>query len=184
MGSDKALLDWHGRALVVHVAEILGNAATGPVVVVAAPGQELPPLPGGVERAFDTVAEQGPLEGLRTGLEALEGRAELAVVWSVDAPNLRPELCRLLIGALGEADAAVPFVAGFTHPLSAVYRVSLLPLVARLLDSGERRARAVAEACTTVLLDEPTLRTADPDLRFLIDLDTPEELAAAVVRKS
>ena len=184
MGSDKALLDWHGRPLVLHVAELLRDAVAGPVVVVTAPAQELPTLPAGVERAVDLVAGQGPLEGIRTGLEALAGRVELALVWSVDAPNPRPEVCRLLVAALGEADAAVPFFAGVVHPLSAVYRVSLLPLVTRLLASGERRARAVAEACTAVLVDEPTLRTADPELRFLIDLDTPEELAAALVLES
>ena len=71
MGTDKAVLEWHGRPLVVHVAEAVLAAIDGPVVVVAAPDQELPPLPPRVERAVDAVADQGPLEGIRTGLEAL-----------------------------------------------------------------------------------------------------------------
>ncbi len=185
MGSDKAQLDWRGVPLVVHVAEILLATVDGPVVVVAAPGQDVPSLPERVERAVDGIADQGPLEGIRSGLEALTGRAELAFVSSVDAPHLRPELIRLLVATIGTADAAVPSVRGFTHPLSAVYRVSLLGVVSGLLDGGERRARAIAEVCTSVFVDEAALRAdaallaVDPDLRSLTDLDTPEELAAA-----
>ena len=179
MGTDKAVLEWHGRPLVVHVAEAVLAAIDGPVVVVAAPDQELPPLPPRVERAVDAVADQGPLEGIRTGLEALDGRAELALVWSVDAPNVSPGLIQLLVGALGDADAVVPSVAGFTHPLSAVYRVSLLPVVERLLADGERRARAIVDVCSAVRLDEQALRAVDPELRSLIDFDTPGELEAA-----
>jgi molybdenum cofactor guanylyltransferase len=185
MGSDKALLDWGGVPLVVHVSETLLATVDGPVVVVTAQGQELPALPGRVERTDDRVAGQGPLEGIRSGLAALEGRADLAFVSSVDAPHLRPELVRLLVEALGTADAAVPSVSGFTHPLSAVYRVSLLPVVTGLLETGERRARAIAEACRAIVLDETALladtalRATDPELRSLTDLDTLEELAAA-----
>ncbi|MGH3073536.1 MAG: NTP transferase domain-containing protein, partial [Gaiellales bacterium] len=48
MGEPKALLDWEGSPLVVHVARVVA-AAAAPVVVVGAPGQELPALPDGVE---------------------------------------------------------------------------------------------------------------------------------------
>ena len=50
MGRPKALLDWHGTPLVHHVASILAGVCD-PVVVVAAPGDELP-LPAGVERSL------------------------------------------------------------------------------------------------------------------------------------
>ena len=185
MGRDKALLDWHGRPLVVHVCEQVAAAVDGPVVVVGASGQQLPELAGRVEVAEDLVADRGPLEGLRSGFVAIGGRADVAFVTSVDAPHLRPELIRTLVARLGDADAVMPETDGFAHPLTAVYRTSLVELVDGLLDAGERRARLVGERCRTVflsravLLDDPALRDADPDLRSLADVDTPADLEAA-----
>src|SRR5204863_5774531 len=87
MGRPKALLEWEGRTLVAHVAATLAGAAA-PVVVVAAPGQELPPLPAGVEVARDARPDQGPLEGLAAGMRALERRADAAFVCGADMPFL------------------------------------------------------------------------------------------------
>lgn len=185
MGCDKAWLDWNGRMLVQHVCERVAAAVDGPIVVVAAPGQPLPSLASGVAVVADIVRDRGPLEGLRTGLVGLTGRAELAFVTSVDAPHLEPELIRVLVGRLGDADAVIPSIDGFTHPLTAVYRVSLAGDVEALLDAGERRARVVGERCNAVLvsqdelLDDEALRAADPHLRSLDDVDTPDDLAAA-----
>jgi molybdopterin-guanine dinucleotide biosynthesis protein A len=186
MGRDKASLEWHGRPLVVHVCEQVAAAVDGPVVVVAAAGQSLPALPARVEIAEDLVADRGPLEGLRSGLTALAARAELAFVTSVDAPHLRPELIHALVGRLEDADAAMPVTDGLAHPLTAVYRTSLVGLVAELLDVGERRARVVGERSRTVfvsrdaLLSDSALRAVDPELRSLSDVDTPADLDAAV----
>jgi len=187
MGEDKALLDWGGVPLVAHVCGQVRRAIDGPLVLVAAEGQELPLLEG-VERVTDRVAQQGPLEGLRTGLAALASRADAAFVASVDAPHLRPELARALIARLGEADAVLPASGGLVHPLTAVYRTSLAVLAGELLDSGERRARALSERCRTkvlertVLLEDESLRLADPELRSLGDVDTPADLEAARAR--
>jgi molybdopterin-guanine dinucleotide biosynthesis protein A len=45
MGTPKAALDWHGTTLLYRTAALLKRALGGPVVVVAAPGLELPELP-------------------------------------------------------------------------------------------------------------------------------------------
>jgi molybdenum cofactor guanylyltransferase len=186
MGRDKASLEWDGRPLVVSVCERVAAAVDGPVVVVTAAGQSLPSLPARVEIAEDLVADRGPLEGLRSGLTALAARAELAFVTSVDAPHLRSELIQALVRQLGDADAAMPATGGLAHPLTAVYRTSLLGLVTELLDTGERRARAVGERCQTIfvsretLLEDSALRAVDPELRSLSDVDTPADLDAAV----
>ena len=46
MGQAKALLDWHGETAVEHaVAVVREGIGWGPVCVVRAPGQELPPSP-------------------------------------------------------------------------------------------------------------------------------------------
>lgn len=187
MGADKALLEWNGGTLVLHVAGVLRTAVGGPVVVVRGVGQTLPPLPG-VELVHDAVPDAGPLEGLRAGLLALEGRVEIAFVASVDLPLLRPALVRCVVGALGDdprAQLAAPEVGGRVQPLAAAYRLSILPALDRLLATGERRVVSLTEQCRTVVLDEaallrdPGVLADDPRLESFVDVDTAGELAAA-----
>src|SRR5215472_10050859 len=72
MGRPKAWLPFDGEPMLVRVVRRLGEAV-GPLVVVAAPGQDVPPLPADVEVVRDEVAGRGPLQGLQAGLEALRG---------------------------------------------------------------------------------------------------------------
>ena len=66
MGRPKALLDWHGRPAVAHAVEVVRDGVGGgPVCVVRAPGQELPPLDAIV--VDDPVAYGGPLAGSARG---------------------------------------------------------------------------------------------------------------------
>src|SRR4051812_33515674 len=96
MGRPKAWLPVAGEPLLCRVAGLLGEAAA-PRVVVAAPGQALPPLPAGVLVVRDPERGRGPLQGLAAGLEALAGRAEAAYASACDAPFLRPAFVRRLI---------------------------------------------------------------------------------------
>src|SRR5688500_11143072 len=90
MGRPKAALEWHGTTLLERVVGVVGRVVDGPVVVVRAPGQELPPLPPGVALATDAREGRGPLQGLAAGLEAVGGDAERAYVSSTDVPLLHP----------------------------------------------------------------------------------------------
>src|SRR5205807_272847 len=89
MGRPKAWLPFGGEALLQRVVRRLGEAVS-PVVVVAAPGQELPSLPSEVAIVRDPEEGRGPLQGLAAGLAALAGRADAAYATSCDAPFLRP----------------------------------------------------------------------------------------------
>src|SRR5918992_751422 len=82
MGTSKAALEWHGSTLLRRVTGIVARAVEGPVVVVRAPGQELPLLPDAVELAEDEREGRGPLQGLAAGLAAVAERAEAAYVSS------------------------------------------------------------------------------------------------------
>src|SRR3954453_23921421 len=90
MGTSKAHLEWHGSTLLRRVAGIVARGVDGPVVVVRAPGQELPALPAGVEVVDDAREGRGPLQGLAAGLAAVRAAAPVAFVSSTDVPLLPP----------------------------------------------------------------------------------------------
>ena len=70
MGSSKALLEFGAETMLQRVVRLLGGVVS-PLVVVAAPGQELPALPASVTVTRDEREGRGPLEGLRAVLKAV-----------------------------------------------------------------------------------------------------------------
>ena len=186
MGAPKADLDWGGRPLAAHVAQALLDAVGGPVVAVAAPGQNLPPLPDGVEVAHDRVAGEGPLRGVEAGLEAVGDRAERLFVASVDAPLLHPAFVHALLSAFGpDDDLLVPRADGHVHPLTAVWRTALLPTVQAALAEGVHGPGGLLDRVRVRYLDRdallalPGVADADPGLDSLCNANTPDELASA-----
>jgi molybdopterin-guanine dinucleotide biosynthesis protein A len=189
MGRPKATLEWHGSTLLRRVTGIVARATGGPVVVVRAPGQDLPALPKGVEVTEDAEEGRGPLQGLAAGLAAVDGRADVAFVSSTDAPLLHPAFVRRVVGALdGEHDVALPQAGGFPHPLAAAYRTTLLPSVQELLAADRRRPAFLFETCRVRRLDEATLladpavAAFDPALDSVLNLNEPGDYRAARAR--
>lgn len=162
MGTPKATLDWHGIPLVSHVVRSVAAATGGPVVIVAAAGQE---LPAGLAVVRDPEPGRGPLLGLAAGLAALP--TERAFVCATDQPHAHRVLADLL------AARAADVVAYAGQPLGAVYRTSLAATARERLDT-DASLRGLLAAVDTV-----TLAGAPDALR---SLDTPEAYEAARLR--
>jgi molybdenum cofactor guanylyltransferase len=172
MGTPKAWLDWHGSTLLRRTCGLVARGVDGPVVVVRAPGQELPELPAAIEVVEDAREGQGPLQGLLAGLEAVDG--ELAFVASTDMPFLHPQFVAAVCGAARDADAAVPHLGGFRQPLAAAYRTALAPLVRELVAAGRMKPAFLFERCETRWLDDV------PHAESVRNLNTREDYDAAL----
>jgi molybdopterin-guanine dinucleotide biosynthesis protein A len=179
MGQPKAWLPFAGEVMLPRVVRILGEVVS-PVVVVAAPDQEVPPLPGEVDIVRDEEKGRGPLQGLAAGLASLRGRAEAAYLSSCDVPFLRPAFVRRLIELLGNHAICVPHVGDFHHPLAAVYRVSVGDTVARLLAENRLRPFFLFETLPTRVVQAAELADVDPTFQTLRNLNTPEDYEAAL----
>ncbi|MCK6586794.1 MAG: molybdenum cofactor guanylyltransferase [Polyangiaceae bacterium] len=186
MGRPKAWLPFGGETLLQRTVRRVGEAAW-PIVVVAAPEQELPPLPSDIRIVRDPVEGRGPLQGIAVGLGALEGVCDAAFVSSTDAPFVEPALIRRLAALrAGGFDIAVPRAGGHHHPLCAVYGCSVRAEADALLAAGrprpfflfERVRTLIAEA--PLLLEDPILAAVDPVLRSLCNLNTPDDYEAAL----
>jgi len=186
MGRSKAWLPFLGEPLLVRVLRRLGEAAH-PLVVVSAPDQPLPPLPDGAHVLHDPVEGLGPLQGIAVALEAL-ARQEIAYAYvtSTDAPFLAPAFVRRMRQLVEGYDACVLREGDHFHALSAVYATHLGSDARALLDAGKRRLSLLAEGADTrlstreQLLEDPALRTADPRLWTLRNINTPEAYEAAL----
>ena len=181
MGQPKLSLPFGDELMLPRVCRLL-REVVGPIVVVAAADQEIPPLPDDIAIVRDEYPDQGPLGGIATGLGALSGRVDAAYVTSCDVPLLKPEFIRALLNALDDYDAVVPFDGEFEHVLAAVYRVSLEALARRLIESSRRRPLFLIQESRSLRIPVEELRMVDPELDSLRNLNTPDEYAAALQR--
>jgi molybdopterin-guanine dinucleotide biosynthesis protein A len=179
MGKPKAWLPFVGEIMLPRVVRLLGEAVA-PVVVVAAPGQDVPELPNGVTVVRDPERGRGPLQGLAAGLEALQGQAGAAYLSSCDVPFLHPAFVRRLIELLGDHTVCVPRVGGYLHPLAAVYRLEVAPVVARLLAEDRLRPVFLFDEVPTQVVEPEELADIDPSFQTLRNLNTPDEYEAAL----
>jgi molybdopterin-guanine dinucleotide biosynthesis protein A len=179
MGRPKAWLPFGDELLLPRVVRLL-RQAVDPVVVVAAPDQDVPPLPDGVPVVRDAAEGRGPLQGLAAGLAALRGHADAAYASSCDVPLLRPTFVRRMVELLGDHLICVPRVDGRLHPLAAVYRLDVLATVHRLLAEDRLRTSALCEAVPARVVGPAELEDVDPGLHTLRNLNTPEEYEAAL----
>ena len=197
MGQAKAGLEWHGSTLLRRVAGIVARGVDGPVVVVRSPGQDLPTLPAEIEvldDPTDALLQGGPLQGIAVALAALNGRAQTAFVCATDLPFLHVAYVRRVLAAFSDdVEIVLPQVHGFRQPLAAGYATALAPLAARLVAEGRPAPKPLLDAARTLSLDETALladralRTADPDLLSVLNLndrgayDTARALPAPAV---
>jgi molybdopterin-guanine dinucleotide biosynthesis protein A len=179
MGRPKAWLPFAGELMLPRVARLLGEAVH-PLVVVAAPEQDVPPLPDNITIVRDEEKGRGPLQGLKAGLEALRGRADAAYLSSCDVPFLRAAFVRRLIELLGDHTICVPRVGDYHHPLAAVYRLEVADVVERLLAEDRLRPFFLFEAVPTRVAEADDLRDTDPTFQTLRNLNTPQEYEAAL----
>lgn len=180
MGKPKESLPIGDSTLLGHTSEVLLDC-TYPVLIVArSEDQELPPLPLEVEITYDEEPDQGPLSGLRTGLNRISDQCDAAFVTGCDAPYLTTRAVGWLADQLGDFEAVMPKTDDKLQPLCAIYRCNTLEKITQLLEEGERQPRALADHLRTFILGEDKLREFDPGLKLLRGVNTPEEYARAM----
>lgn len=178
MGRPKAWLDFGGMPLLARVVERV-RPAVDEIVLVAAPGQALPPVGDDVTIVRDIHPGEGPLPALALGL------ATIAALWALvvgcDGPLLRPAVVAHLAALRDDGcDAIVPVWNDRPQPLVALYRRVLRPTLDAMVAEGERRLQAVARLPRVRCVEADAVRPFDPEGESFRSLNTPEEYAAAL----
>jgi len=181
MGRSKAWLPFGPERMLQRVARILSGVVS-PIIVVAAEDQELPDLPADVRVARDERPDLGPLAGLAAGLRTLQGQVDAVYASSCDVPLLSPEFVRAIVASLGDFDIAIPRDGRRYHPLSAVYRMRVEPVVRALIAERQLRLQSLIHRVRTREIDLNDLRRVDPELLSLYNANTPDEYSAALLK--
>ena len=181
MGRPKALLPFGPETMLQRIVRLVGEAVSS-IVVVAATDQSLPALPAETLLVHDRESDRGPLEGIAVGLSALPDQIEAAYVTACDVPRLQVAWIDYLFTQLGDHAIVVPRDDDHVHPLAAVYRRSLAATADQLIADGKRRPLDLIRRCDSLEIDVSTLRSVDPQLSSLDNINSPADYELALRR--
>lgn len=174
MGRDKAWIDVGGSPLIQRVIDVLAAVADEVIVVANEPryatlGRRVVP---------DRFPDGGALGGIATGVGA--ATHDTVLVAACDMPFLDAAVWRSLLAAQAGADVVVPMIGDEHQTLHALYTRACLPAMERALAAGRMRVISFFDEVRVRRLPEELLRAVDPTLRSFTNVNTPEELAAAL----
>ena len=176
LGRDKVALPLAGRPLALWAAAALAPWVKECWLVT---NQPLAHLSLGLPLLTDFRPGQGPLGGIETALFYTSTPLVLAV--AADAPFLAPPLLAALAekAAKGIKTALVCRNSSGLHPFPGIYAVKLLPRLTTFLTGEDRSVRHFLEECRAQVLTEEEVARLDPQGRSFMNLNTPEDFAAA-----
>jgi molybdopterin-guanine dinucleotide biosynthesis protein A len=171
-GSDKALIDFEGRPLALHLAAIARHVA-GSVTLVGPPDRyerlRLPVIP-------DTHQGVGPLAGILAALEHTSQPWNL--VLACDMPRLTPAFLDFLFARAGEGhqDACLPVSPqGRDEPLCAVYAQRAAEPIRRELERGTRKITHALKTVAIRRLEPAEYVHLDPAGTLFTNINTPAD---------
>ena len=165
------------------LARVVAQARTwtDEIVLVAAPGQDLPGLAGGPPPTivYDDHPGAGPLPALARGLDVVTAAWALAL--GCDAPLVRSDVVACLAAERSATvDLVMPIWDDRPQPLLALYRRSLAPRLHALVAGGERRLHVLADEPRARRVPAAMLQPLDPAGVSFRSVNTPAEVAAAL----
>lgn len=172
-GRDKAFAAVDGEPIAVRTIRLFQTLFPQVIVSTNRPSRfaDL-----GVETVADVHPGNGPLAGIHAAM--LASRHPHVFVVACDMPGLDAGTIGFLLARIGSADAIVPRWEDDIEPLHAVYAVRSVPLVEECLLAGRFAVRDFLPRVAVDYVAEAELRAVAGAARSMMNVNTPEELAA------
>lgn len=174
MGQDKAWIDVGGVPIIRRVIDVLASVADE--VIVVANEARYGTL--GVRVVPDRFPDGGALGGIATGVGA--AAHETILIAACDMPFLDAAVWQLLLDRRDGADVVIPVIGTEYETLHALYARACLPAMERALAAGRMRVISFFDEVRVLAVDADSIRAVDPELRSFTNVNTPDELAAAL----
>ena len=177
MSAPKALLKVGGSPIIKREAEALGRVFDELLVVANDPAPYAALGLAVIPDADEFRELKGPMTGLYSAL--LSAGNDYVFAAACDMPFIEPELVEWMAGLRHGFDAVVPKTGGLVEPLFGVYARRAAPVLEGLLRGGNRRLQDALGSLAVRFVGEEEMRRYDPELRSLMNVNTPDELSRA-----
>jgi molybdopterin-guanine dinucleotide biosynthesis protein A len=174
-GCNKALLDVGGAPILSRVVSVLDTIFEEVILITNSPKElefiNKPMFP-------DLRTGKGSFGGLWTGLHHCN--CEYGFLVACDMPFLNEKIIRHLVAlAGGDVDVVIPQIHGHFEPLHAVYSIRCIAHIKDLINESDLKIINFLPFVKVVPVPESELTVYDPELRFVMNLNTPEDLEIA-----
>jgi molybdopterin-guanine dinucleotide biosynthesis protein A len=141
-----------------------------------AQGELLDTILPGYTYAYDEFENKGPLSGMLSGLTLC--RNDFCFIAACDMPFINENVVKMLFRMSKAHDAAIPrWKDGFLEPLHSVYRCeTMIKETIKAINSRESIILAPIFRMNVNYIDIENIRKIDPELRTLININTPEDM--------
>jgi len=174
MGQNKALLEVGGVVILQRVINAVKHLTDDLFLVANTPQLyqdfSLPMQP-------DVIPDKAALGGVYTAI--LQARYEWTLILACDMPLLKPEVIAFLAGYLDTADVVCPLVNSYPETLHAFYRKTCLPVIAQQIAADALKIADFFERVNVQYINEAVLAAVTSDFNFLLNVNTPVDLAIA-----
>ena len=174
-GSNKALAKFNGTPLIERATVALGRIFKNLMIITNSP----------LEYSYlkiplyqDIVKGLGPVGGIYTGLDALDG--DWAFFCACDMPFINEDLVRYIAEVRDGFDAVVPRVDWKIEPLHALYNKSCLPAIKELIYKKEYQTIKAFNSINVRFVEEEEIKTCDPQLKAFLNVNKQDELEKIV----
>lgn len=173
-GVNKALLDLGGIRIIERIVSVMQRVFPEVLLITNTPEVfQFLHLPA----HRDIVPGHGSLGGLYTGLKLCSG--DYAFLLACDMPFVDERALRYMVGLADHYDVVAPRIRDHWEPMHAMYSRSCLPHIERLMAANDLKIINFFEEITILEVTETDLARFDPECRFLLNLNTPEDLERA-----
>ena len=174
-GKNKALVRIGGKRILDRIYEVFTILFDKIILVTNDPVQYM-------DWDFDIVTDIFPirssLTGIHTGL--FYTATPYAFFVACDIPFIKKELIEILLdGVEPSIDIVIPETSKGVEPLCSVYSKRCFKPIEEQLEKKSLKIQRVFQKVRVKKIPEDILRTIDPDLVSLYNINTPDDLARA-----
>jgi molybdopterin-guanine dinucleotide biosynthesis protein A len=175
---EKSMMVINGKPLITYVIKSLKKVVDEVIISVRdkAQGELLDTILPGYTYAYDEFENKGPLSGMLSGLTLC--RNDFCFIAACDMPFINENVVKMLFRMSKAHDAAIPrWKDGFLEPLHSVYRCeTMIKETIKAINSRESIILAPIFRMNVNYIDIENIRKIDPELRTLININTPEDM--------
>ena len=174
MGENKDLLSLGNKKVIEHIYTELKNCCDE-VAVVANDPSAYAFLTSNI--ISDRFPGKGPLAGLETAF--FHKKADAYIISACDTPLIKREVYEHLYSRVRDFEAAVPVFDGQIHPLSGIYRRSVLTAVKQQLNKGELKVKSFFENIHVNYVDDFGSISNETLQQHFFNMNTPSDYEKA-----
>jgi len=174
---EKALLELHGKPILLHILERLSGTVDDFIIVARDKDQQtklkLNDLPSNRATVVcDEIQGFGPVAGIYTGLKA--SKAQYSFVVACDMPYVNANVVELLFNKAYGYDAAIPYPP---EPLHAVYkRDATIEAAKKAIREGEGAIMYVIDQLRANFVSKKEIQTLDPNLCTFLNINRVQDI--------